>query len=207
MARKRKPDFSYWIRQTTWTLEEAALIINGIEPARGGDASLLFNDKKAKPPHKLQTTYELLKKVPRNFHYQQEGLISPHTAIHIANENELLHWEFDDAILKAQTDYIKEEEMKFKGIDDKEYDEFLASRERRNLLKTIGIFVKIFVAEKRYSPKYLRGDTINASQISKMLIEKAESLGIETEGLKSLNRKITAALDILDEESNNESND
>ncbi len=207
MARKRKPDFSYWVRQSTWTLEEAALIINGIEPVQGGDASILFNDKTTKPPKKLQTTYELFKKVPRNFHYQQEGLISPPTAIHIARENNLLHWEFDDAFLKAYTEYLNEEEMKYNGEDDEEYNEFLASRERRNLLKTIGIFVKIFVAEKDHSPKYLRGDKINASQISKTLIEKAESLGIETEGLKSLDRKITAALDILDEESNNEPND
>ena len=92
MIRKKKPDFSYWVRQTTWTLEEATLIVNGIEPVQGGGTSMLFNDQQVKPPRKLQTTYELLKKVPRNFHYQQEGLISPHTAIHIARENELLHW-------------------------------------------------------------------------------------------------------------------
>lgn len=204
MARKKKPDFSYWVRQDVWTLEDAALIINGIEPPQDGDISLLSNDKNdkaVKPPNKVQTTYELLKKVPRNFHYQQEGLITPTTAIHIARENNLLHWKFDDGFLEAYTDYLKEQEMKFSGTDDEEYDKFLASRERRNLLKTIGIFVKIFIAEKEHSPKYHRGDKINASQISKMLIEKAESLGIETEGLKSLDRKITAALDILDEES------
>ena len=109
--------------------------------------------------------------------------------------------------MKAYHEYLKEQEMKYNGADDDEYNQFLASRERRNLLKTIGIFVKIFVAEKNHSPKYLRGDKINASQISKTLIEKAESLGIETEDLKSLNRKITAALDILDEQYNDKPHD
>lgn len=48
---------------------------------------------------------------------------------------------------------------------------------------------------------YVRGQKPSAFQITQLLLEKAEALGMETEGLKSMDRKITEALELLAEES------
>jgi hypothetical protein len=71
------------------------------------------------------------------------------------------------------------------------------------LLKAIGILVRLHFDEKTKSPRFNRNNKLNAFQISQTLLEKALEIGIETEGLKSLDRKIKESLDLLETEARN----
>jgi hypothetical protein len=57
----------------------------------------------------------------------------------------------------------------------------------------------LLISEKS-SPLYQRSKKPNAFQIAQVIIEKARSLGIDSGGLKSIDRKITEALKIIEEE-------
>ena len=74
----------------------------------------------------------------------------------------------------------------------------LASRERRTYLKAIGILITLLMDEKKIPAT--RGQKPSASQLAQIMLEKAENLGLNTEGLKSIDRKITEALELLAEE-------
>lgn len=80
-------------------------------------------------------------------------------------------------------------------------EQSLLSRERKNLLKAIGILVHLLTDQKERSLRsHDKKPRLSALQISQMMIEKAEHLGVEIEGLKSFDRKITETLELLQEE-------
>lgn len=75
----------------------------------------------------------------------------------------------------------------------------LITRERNNLLKGIGLLVSILLDEKEKHSK--NSDIrISASQIARLMMNKAEYLGIDQEGLKSFDRKITAAVALINQD-------
>lgn len=79
----------------------------------------------------------------------------------------------------------------------------MASRERKSYIKGIGLLVLII---KELKEKISRNTEIKLSalQISQMLIDKAQSLEIDIDGLKSFDRKISEAIELINQEANTE---
>jgi hypothetical protein len=103
--------------------------------------------------------------------------------------------------IAEQHEEIENERQKAAKIEDENIQKsLLSSRERKNLLKAIGILVKLLTDEKGKSTRTKQGEKISSLQISQMMIDKANDLGIQIEGLKSFDRKITEALELLTEE-------
>jgi len=75
-----------------------------------------------------------------------------------------------------------------------------SSSERRAFLKAIGVLVKLLLDSNLGNRVCICGQKPSAFQIAQLLLEKAESLRMETEGLKSMDRKITEALELLAKE-------
>lgn len=220
MSNNNKFNYPHWLRLETWTLEQAAFLLHGLDPAQYQPGSLCTHPL----PTTLQPiaeTYAILQASQQTMNSENPpagGLIYPSTATAVAIENEIFPWDLIDAIGEeyAQWWAAKEAELRQMIADIEEHSSIpepmnhfpeqikeiqsLATRERRNLLKAIGLLVQMLFIEKNASPRYQRGDKINAFQVAQTIIEKAQSLGMEIDGLKSLDRKITAALALLEEE-------
>ena len=70
------------------------------------------------------------------------------------------------------------------------------ARERKNLLRILGILVLLMFNDENGSARYYYANKLNAYQIMQTILDKARKRGINTRGLKSLDRKITEALAI-----------
>ena len=190
-----KPDYIHWVKQDLWTLEQAAFLIRGLDPSHN-DVNALHASPVPDEFKTVFSTYRMLEKVPRTFLNQEKGLIQPVTAVTVAIENEVPVEDLVEAVLQA-SDPIFTLKPDYYDVDlAKNPLQLLATRERRNLLKALGIVVQLHFT----TPRYQRAGKINAVQVTQAIIEKAQSLGMEIDGLKSLDRKITTALALIEEE-------
>ena len=71
------------------------------------------------------------------------------------------------------------------------------ARERKNLLRCLGILIRVLIGDEQTSPRHWYADHLNAYQIAQTILEKAQKMGFSTKGLKSLDRKITEAMALL----------
>lgn len=224
MKNRDKPDYKLWAKKETWSLKEGVLLLHGLDPLK--HRSLRPYDREIPPEfEEVQKTYLLMRSVPwreryPEFYSYSDGL-HPIVIIREAGRKEI---RVPKLLLKAVNERFKREETEVKELPSipkesesvhrepiypyKEIQEnkttsepTLTSRERRNLLKTIGILVQMHFAEgQNSSPRYNRGNKLNAYQVAQSILEKAQAMGMETEGMKSLDRKITDALELLEEE-------
>ncbi len=217
-----KPDYKHWAKMDTWSLHQSAFLLHDIDPLEVRGVKLTA--KKLEPEFKeIQKTYLLLQGVPwreRHTYYYLSGTGTHPVAIIFEarkkdlpvpakllklvrqrmkrEENEKIELE---KIEKQQQELIAQREEKNADNNKKSLPEqSLSSRERKNLLKAIGVLVNVLMDERAKSKHSNRGAKLSALQISQMMLEKAEHLGIEIEGLKSFDRKITEALELLQEE-------
>lgn len=86
------------------------------------------------------------------------------------------------------------------STDSQAHNRELSTRERRTLLKALGIMTLLLVDDPKRSSQFKLNERPNASQIAQAVLDKAASMNIDVEGIKSLNRKIKEALDLLVEE-------
>lgn len=213
--KNNKPDYTFWSKLEFWKLKDAALLLHDIEPHLYKTLKFPTKDVPADLTE-VYKTYLILKDTQLKDYpgvgYSNEA--NPYTIILVAIRKELpLPQELHDLV---NTRYQREQELKCKSDmsnKSKRKDVIILNnntnlsnntpitiRERNNLLKAIGILVKILINDKA-NAKLFRGDQKpSAYQISQLIIEKAEILGIEPEGLKSFDRKITEALALLNEE-------
>jgi hypothetical protein len=206
------PDYKYWAKVDTWSLNQAAFILHGLNPLFDRIRSIRLGERGVPAElEEIQKTYNLLRKIPwQNRHpkyfYQKLG-VHPAAVVYEACKKDLdvpkpLYKAIAKTseykrIEKENSDIATEPPENSKANNKKN----LSTRERRNLLKTIGILVRLHFDEKNKSGLYNRGENkLNAYQIAQKLLEKSEALGVETKGLESLDRKITEALELLNEE-------
>lgn len=223
MQSTEKPDYKFWSKKDTWTLKEAALLLHRLEPLNY--RSLRLNNRNIPVElSPMQKTYFLLNSVLWWHKYNENSYNGIHPYIILT---EAIHKELPipSALLSAVKKRFEREQANIemteinspptaiadlpqKTTQEVVINERLSTRERRNLLKTIAILVHLLVGEsEKRSPRYCRGNKLNLSQVAQTIIEKAQNLGMELEGIKSLNRKLSEALQLLDEESiPNESN-
>lgn len=215
-----KPDYKFWATKETWSLHQAALLLNGIDPLKNRSLRLTQKDlpQEFEESHK---TYILLQSIPwrdRHANYYIYGVgAHPVAIIYEAKHKNLpiptrllkfvaKRYERELALKKEHEEQEKLEQQKHAISNDQTIQEqnsapaSLTSRERKNLMKAIGVLVNVLMDEKMKSQRSGQKAKISALQISQMMLDKAQELGIEIEGLKSFDRKITEALDLLQEE-------
>lgn len=200
-----KPDYKFWSKLDRWKHKEAALLLHEIDPLEY--KSIRFDSKTIPPELKeAYKTYRILTSIEwRNIDPSFYSEVHPYAII-------------SQAVLKDLTipselfEMLKIRELKKKqwkgleintqeNIDEKKFpssEKPLSSREKRNVLKAIGILTLLIDEKKK--PNHSTTQKCSALQVLQMMLEKAETLGIEIEGLKSFDRKITEALELLEEE-------
>lgn len=202
------PDYDHWAKMDAWSINQAAFLLHDIDPLLDPIRSIRLGERVV--PSQLesaQKTYAILRKIPwqqryPNYYIQKSGT-HPAAIVFEAIKKDLpLPKALYEAIAKLSEYRRLEKENSTNG--PKEIDEIknikqdLSTRERRNFLKTIGILVRLYFDKKS---NFNRGDNkLNAFKISQTILDKAQEIGLEAEGLKSLDRKITEALELLDEE-------
>lgn len=207
-----KPDYVFWSKWDEWTFKDAALLLHGFEPLKWKQAK--FNV--SKPPDEPELgeahkTFLILKYA----NWTGIGLITsnsthPYAIEKMARRKDL---PFPQEIIKHLEARRKREQAishsshstiappsEAEISPEKNKEVSAHSRERRNLLKIIGILVFLLVENEEKSSKLKRNESLSASQIKDIILQKAEHLNIETDGLKSFDRKIAEAVALLKEE-------
>lgn len=208
-----KPDYKHWATLDSWGINAFALLINGICPTKYRSVRLAYLDI---PPgfEKAKKTYTLLESIPWAKRYESlyipgkggHPVIFYHEAfnknlpmpavLRKAMESRYQRYKSILPVLENQMPVVKK-------LDEVTQKKLLANRERRTYTKAVGLFVLII---KELKEKLSRNPDIklSASQVAQLLTEKAQSLDIDTDGLKSFDRKITEAIELLKQETNAE---
>lgn len=216
-----KPDYKFWAKKDAWSLHQAALLLHGIDPLKHRALRLTRREIPAEF-EEAQKTYILLQSVPwreqhQGYYFYGQG---PHpVAIIVEAKKKDLPLPLKLTKFVAQRfDQERKDREEFQKLEKQNeiqassgqkdippqslppQEPPLSSRERKNLLKAIGVLVNLLIDEKAKSTRSSRGTKVSALQISQMMLDKAQELEIEIEGLKSFDRKITEALELLKEE-------
>lgn len=207
-----KPDYKFWAKAETWSINQAAFLLHGIDPHEVRMIRLAEHRVPAEFED-VQKTYFLLRKVPwkerHGDYYLPNSGVHPIAIIFEAKAKDLPIPKALFNVVKEH--YVREQERK-EGLEKEEKEaekiqhknekvnESFSTRERHNFLKAIGLLIKLLIDEKDKSTRANRVIKLSASQISQMMLEKAEYLGMENEGIKSFDRKITEALELIEEE-------
>ena len=192
----KRPDYHEWAKAKVWTIEQAAFLLNDLDPLQYEPLIL----RTGIVPRRLKDvldTYQQLRLA-----YQREMgktfyLIYPATVENLALEN---HLPFPEPLLVAmyQHDYIDQpaeladepleatpKEIPRKIFSWEKIEVFSRvsatapppqfHRERGNLLKAIGLLVYIHFS-KNVTARYQRGDKINAFQAGQTIIKRNRSV-------------------------------
>lgn len=221
MTKKKypKPDYKYWAVAETWSQNQAAFLLHGIDPNKYPEVRLL--EKEIPSEFKeVKMTYSLLRSVPWSkrhpeYYFANVG-ISPIAIIYEATSKNLhipaqlrkliaKRYEQETALKKEmeEENYPQEHQASEQAQQNKLQEQPLVNRERNNYLKGIGILVSLLIDEKAKSSRN-SGIKYSAAQIVRLMMDKAQNLGVDQEGLKSFDRKITEAMELLNLESNTE---
>lgn len=211
-----KADYKQWLIASTWNMNQAAYLLSGFNPNpyRLADAIVPPELKKAKLLHTLLTRVPWRDEYPA--HYFPNLGIRPAAIIHFAVKKNLkvpkvlfrlvsatpeyqqIEREVNELVMTANS--YSPSENKLSEIKSQKENQWLTTRERRTFLKAMGLLIRLHFDDKKLTPRYSRGGKLNAYQIAQDILDKAQELGVEIEGLKSLDRKISEALELLDEE-------
>jgi hypothetical protein len=216
MKKRQRPNYHWWVNVEIWTLTQATLLLHGLDPNQ--HKSLKPYAKNLLPEYtKLKKTYLILQQYPweqrlPQYYYAGKG-IHPVAIISLAIHNQL---PLSKRLKKLVAErFHRENEQKTKEIDIQQLFSpcfpvtqpsppkaisrtvGFTARERKNLLRCLGILIRISMGDEHTSPRHWYADHLNAYQIAQTILEKAQKMGISTKGLKSLDRKITEAMALL----------
>ena len=201
------PDYERWCRVDEWTFKEAALLLQGLDPLNYGNAK--FNLRTAPEEPELKETYMTFLALKKFNGGKQRYMMGadPLDIFYMADEKKL---NIPDKLRQCLHNRQKLEEehqqpspaeiLHTEKTTAVQTDKNLSSRERRNLLKVIGLFVSILADEPKYAKEIFINGRINASQITQILLDAAYTSNINNQGIKSLERKLNEAIDILEED-------
>jgi hypothetical protein len=204
MFKNQKPNYEWWAKMDSWNIKESAFLLHDLDPheyrpIRLAEANLPLR------LDEIQKTYWLLQNTrwKEKYPYHTGKGLHPLAVISEAINKELSPpKELCDLAIKrfgnTNSSTVTNSSSE-KVIDANE--EPLSTRERRAFLKAIGLLVKLLLESNLKNRLCVRGEKPSAFQITQLILEKADSLGMEPEGLKSMDRKITEALELLAEES------
>lgn len=206
-----EPDYNYWCKFDSWSWKDCALLLNGIDPLYFKD--LVFNTKETPKQAALKDAYKtflLLKNIIKyDSHLKFSQIIHPYEIYIIAvRKNIPIPAKLSEFLAERyrQEKNLKQSNKKniFKSSKHEQVfsasEKELTSRERHNLLKSLGIMAILLMEDSKYSQEFNLNNRPNAYQIAEAVLTKAQALGVPTEGLKSLDRKLKEALMMLIDE-------
>lgn len=223
MQTRAKPNYHWWVNMETWTFKQATLLLHGLDPNRYPALKPYVYHL---PPEylPLKKTYLVISQFPwrqlyPQYYFENQG-VHPVAIIFIALQKRLPLPKRLRKLVIAR--FHQENQQKQHGLDvqatllpyatdpkpspptiiQRRFG--FTARERKNLLRSLGIVVRLLFSEEQGSPRYWYANHLNASQIAQTILEKAQQMGIPTQGLKSLDRKITEALTLLEAKNENE---
>lgn len=214
MDTTQEVDYVYWSKWDEWSFKDAALLLHGFEPLNY--TQVRFNVSNPPAETELKDAHKTFL-ILRRANWQELGLITrdsahPYDIQEIARQKDLTIPEqlntCLDARRKQEKEYMQRSSPSINttteatsNIHETNNETSAHVRERRNLLKIIGILALIISDDPKQSSKFkFKGnDRLNASQIKEIVMAKAEQLNIEADGIRSLDRKIPEALGMLDE--------
>lgn len=200
-------DYESWCRVDEWNFKDAALLLHGFDPLNY--RSVKFNLRETPKAPELKETY-LTFLVLKNFnggkHRYMTGA-NPLEIFYIAKEKNLPVPEKLNTCLEELFKLKKEKQQlsspktfPIKEAIAQENNKDFSVRERHTLLKAIGLFITLLADDPKHAKKIIIKGRINASQVMQILSEKAYSLDINPQGIKSFDRKINEAMELLEEE-------
>lgn len=196
-----KPDYKYWAKAESWSLKESSFLLHDVEPLHY--RSLRLGDREIPQEFtEIQKTYLLLRSVSWEKRFGAKNGLLPAAVIQEAIKKELkIPPKLQKYVIERHQRLIEvaaKEEKNNSSIGEKtdKQDQSLSTRERRTFLKAIGILINLYLDKTNRSDK-----KISASQIAQIMLGKAEVIGLNVDGLKSMDRKITEALELIAEES------
>ena len=198
------PDYNFWCKLDKWSFKQAALLLHELDPFRF--ESIRFNMSAFPENPDLNDTYKTFLILKKTKLGESSHSLHPKDFIKIAFEKKLyICPNFMEAIknehlLENMTESKKENVTITEttgNTGNTETNKNLTTRERHTLLKALGLMTRILT---KHSPKFKIKDRPNTSQILLALLEEAERLNINPDGLKSVDRKLTEALELLEEE-------
>ncbi len=196
---KSRPDYGHWSKYDKWDFKEAAMLLHNLEPS--DYLKVRFNSKdvplepELKEAHK---TFLILKKCDA---FGYSNFAHPKKILSVVCEKAL---DIPEDLLKEFVTQ-EEREQNFKNRLERKKTAVssneLSTRERNVFLKAVALMAHMLVLR---TPRFQVNNRPNPHQIAQAVMEKAESMGVDTMGLKSFERKITEALIFLEEEKESE---
>lgn len=201
MERKEKssPDYTCWSKLDTWTLKDAALLLHALDPLEYRQVK--FNLREVPKEPVLKETYKtflILNNVTRNHRYSEHTGIPIEMIYAIIEQKELPFPKALKTLLEAR--FQRKFEAEQAAIARHPSNREISTRERRNFLKQMALIVHVLMDARHPRYEFLLSERANAYSIAQAMLDKAKQLGVETNGLKSANRKIAEALELLQEE-------
>lgn len=204
-----KPNYEAWVKHATWHFNATAFLLNGIDP--NAYKSIRLNHTNIPPEfEQARQTRSLLDSIPwkdqyKDFYLKNYGVTPPAMIAILAKRgveiptqlHQLVEEHYQHELIQIRAML----ERNAAGTPDIMHDQesVIGNRERNNYLKAIGLLTALLIDEKIKSSKnpQLR---LSASQIARLIMEKAETLELDASGLKSIDRKITEAVELLNQE-------
>lgn len=201
---KSQPDYKFWIKLDHWSLKDAALLLNELDPMEY--AHIKFNTREIPNSSELKEAYKtflILKDSIRGEgkSYADSNELHPCNVCIIADKKDITLPK--DLVLflnkHMERNKKREEEQKIATAQHSPNEDLLI-RERRNHLKIFGMFAHLLTEWRNEVYQFEISGRPNSHQIAKALLDKAISMQIEIDGIKSCNRKIAEGLKFLEEE-------
>jgi hypothetical protein len=202
---KTQPDFSYWCKHDKWDLKDAALLLHNLEPSNY--FSIRFNSKEIPIDPKLREPHKTFLIMKKSYAFEHSNFAHPEQIFTFAKEKNL---EVPEQFLKeCALQYQRAGELSKKvkhqnQSEDPHFNDDLVTRERNTFLKVVGLMTHMLT---KRSPRFIINDRPNAYQIMQAILEQADNMGVDANGLKSIDRKIKEAVEFLEQEKETEIED
>ncbi len=188
-----EPDYTYFIRLKYWSKKDAALIISGLDPSH-------YQQQKFYPkdiPPELSEVFKLYTLFKTNINY---GYQEPRDFL---RECHRIAWPVPEKLIDAAINLFgnktlqetKEPEIQLQDSQDN-------AREKQNLLKLVGVLIKLYV-EKSKAPRFLRSNgKINTASVIDDILQYVSDHCPEISGLgkSTLYDKIKEAISTVEQE-------
>lgn len=203
-----KPDYKFWAAKDSWSQTKTAFLLHGIDPDMFSKVDFR-GDKSPSEFAEVKKTFDIIHSIPwkdryPHYHFPNVGISPIVIIVEVLEKNLRIPAPLKKLLMKR----LEQEKVRLRKLDEDKnknnnQEQALVNRERNNYLKSIGLLIALLVDEKVKSSR--NPDLkLSASQIARLIVEKAEFLGMETSGLKSFDRKISEAVELINQEANTE---
>jgi hypothetical protein len=180
--------------------EECGLVaLHSLDPLEHQPVKFNFREVSNAPELKeAYKTFLILNNVTRNQRYSDNSGIAIEIIYAIVKQKELPIPKELKTLLDNR--FQRKREAQQAAIAKQPSNKDTSARERRNFLRQMALMAHVLIDTKHPRYQFTLSERVNAYSIAQAILDKAQELNVETEGLKSCNRKIAEALRFLEEE-------